>query len=254
LQSYFSQLLYYYKHHIQAELLQFFSPSKLNIVICGSKNSGKSTFMSSLIQNAKNKINQDIYFSSVQSKKHHDSSNINNSYYPPLVSCQSVNALASTNSPFLFKLQSYSTDFPFDYSFDSYLFRVDVEEQTVNDTTSKDHYVNLLSRWSQNDNKIIVCINLSNMNSYVMAVNMLEAMCKLIVGKCRPIFVVVGVFNAAEKQEVSEDSIRKLLMKGPLSTYISTFVGVNALTGEGSIEAINFLIRAMEKLNPASGL
>jgi hypothetical protein len=69
LQLYFTHLLNSHKHSIQKPLLEFCSPTKANIVLCGGKNSKKSEFISMLVKVVKNKVVSETRYHSFPLKK-----------------------------------------------------------------------------------------------------------------------------------------------------------------------------------------
>ena len=238
IQEYFSLLLTNYGSYCQSELIQFCSPMKLNVVVCGSNTTLQQLFISTLAFAARTYM---THFNATKSFNQKSESNqciLLDEI--PLVSCKSETALSL--SPFMSKLSSYSQDFPLDYSYNDYLYRVDVEEAIINEQFHKEHYQNLLSRWADNNNSVIIIVNLSNIHSVLNAIQIIEEYQKIISKKIQPSFVIVGIVDPIMKQVTDGTEIKKMLISPIFCSYQTCYMEVDIKTGKGSLEVLNNLI------------
>lgn len=210
---------------------------KLNVVVCGSSPSLQQLFITTLAFAAR----QHIYTAVNKSYcRKSDGCEIIECEELPLEYSKSETAL--TQSPFLSKLSGYSQDFPLDYSHNNYLYRVDVEEAAINEQFHKEHYPNLLNRWADNNNSVVITADLSSMNSVNRAIQIIDEYQKLIVKKKKPSFVVAGIESGSQKQVSDGSEIKKMLLSPVLASYETCYVSVDLKSGKGVLDALNNLI------------
>ena len=239
IQEYFLYLLTNYGDYAQPHLLQFCSPNKLNIIVCGDSNSHQCLLMETIAHVAKTKLNQLGLFRS--SSKKVGVQEIDPEALPiPTDVNKSVDSI--TLPPFMSKIKAYTQDFPLDYTYKDYLYRIDIEDHTLNEEFHNEHFPNLLCRWSANDNSVIVAANLQSKSSCDKATCIIEAYAKTINKKTHPNFVMVGVREDAHNNCKLSDELKKAMLLPPLVSYPTAYIEVDLKTGDGTMEVLNYLI------------
>jgi PX domain len=241
LQTYFSQLISTHKSDIQKQLIEFCAPTKANIIICGSHNSMKSEFISTLAKLVKNKIIADSRFRSMPTKN----GSITLSEEPDIVPLVSSISVTTLTTPFISLIGGSKCNYPFDYLLDDFMYRVDIDEQSIDESYSNAHLPNLLSRWGANKCYVMIAANLSNQKSLAKSIDILDAYSHMC-AKQKPVFVVLGIYD--DSKPVC-DGAHKLLMSKVLKSACTAYVDVNMRNGDGMIKSMNLLLRAVDKMS-----
>ena len=219
-------------------------PLKADILICGSNETLNNSYIDRLAQLIFSSSSEPLgleYFSQKTSTLAPNKSET-------IASALESNCEHTYTSPFskyICNKHKYSDIFPCDYLFHERVFRINIEEQSMNSYLNAAILSNRAIKWVENNAAMIVAIDLTDKGSVDLASLIIEKMKELASHSQLPMMVIIGMGGDAQAL-VNDKEINSFLISKKSEYLPLKYLHVDLATGENVVECLHYILWVRE--------